>query len=77
MWGASVTGHRRDDVPVSCEGGLSIKLRLPFLDGFFGNLLASAFDRLNGEGVDDVEDVGCNALGDLIRRSDFALSTEG
>lgn len=62
MWGASVTGNCREDVPASCEGGLGIKLRLPFLDGFVGNLLASAFDGLNGEGVDDVEDVGSNAL---------------
>lgn len=63
MCGASVTGDCREDVPCVMRGGLGIKLRLPFLDGFVGNLLASAFDGLNGEGVDRVEDVGKSSLG--------------
>lgn len=63
--GASVIGKCREDAPASCEGCLSIKLRLPLLDCFVGNLLASAFDGLDRKGVDDVEDVGSDTLGDL------------
>ncbi|WP_201272221.1 hypothetical protein [Sinorhizobium medicae] len=66
MWGANVTGNCREHVPASCEGGLSIKLRLPFLDGFVGDLLASALDGVNGEGVEDVEDVGGKELARFV-----------
>lgn len=46
VWGASVTGNCRKDVLASCECCFGIKLRLPLLDGFVGDLFASAFDGL-------------------------------
>lgn len=40
-WGAKITGNCREDIPASCENCLGIKLRLPLLDRFARNLLAS------------------------------------